>query len=134
MFDRRALLRLQADHAALRLEVELIKFGLGIKYNPDQPRVSAGSPGGGQWVGAGGGFASGGRSRTSQENPRRMRTAQVMMGALVTQLGSGRDIRCVYRFGFGDVVVQGSVLGTCQDRVLPSAVVHGQMLNDNRRR
>lgn len=70
---------------------------------------------------------------TSQENPRRVRTAQVVMGSLVTQPGSGRDIRCVYRFGFGDVVVQGSVLGTCQDRVPPSAVVHGRMLNDNRK-
>jgi len=133
MSDRRALLRLQVDHAALRLKVAPIKFGLGNKYNPDQPRVSAGSPHGGQWVGAGGGSAFGARSRTPQENPRRVRTAQVVMGSLVTQPGSGRDIRCVYRFGFGDVVVQGSVLGTCQDRVPPSAVVHGRMLNDNRK-
>ena len=52
---RRSLIRLQDEARLLRRDV------LRRKYNPSQPRVPAGSAGGGQWTsGAGGGGGSGG--------------------------------------------------------------------------
>lgn len=50
-----------AQASALRLE--RLEDALGIKYRPDQPRVPAGSPEGGQWTDEGGG---GGSSSTSK--------------------------------------------------------------------
>ncbi|WP_454915837.1 hypothetical protein [Xanthobacter sediminis] len=134
MADGRAMLKSQSDHAALKLMVALVKLGLEPKYNPDQPRVPAGTPDGGQWIGVNRGTASGARSRSNFDKPRWVRTAQVELGSLVTQLGSGRDIRCVYRFDHGDVVVPGPILGGCPSITPSAAVVHGQKLNDNRKR
>jgi hypothetical protein len=50
------LARLRCDVASLRLEWELAKFASrGRKYDPNQPRVPAGNPDGGQWTSEGGG-------------------------------------------------------------------------------
>ena len=59
---RRELLRLTADHASLRVSFALIKLGyvLRRKYRPDQPRVPAGNPDGGQWTSEGGRQGTGG--------------------------------------------------------------------------
>ena len=48
--------RAQYDIAALSFEWKLLKRVRALKaYNPDQPRVPAGNPDGGQWTGDGGG-------------------------------------------------------------------------------
>jgi hypothetical protein len=49
---RRELLRLRADHASIQMSFALLKLGyvLRRKYRPDQPRVPAGTPDGGQWI------------------------------------------------------------------------------------
>jgi hypothetical protein len=44
-----ALHQLRYDHAGLALELEQIKWDYySRKFNPDQPRIPAGSPDGGQ--------------------------------------------------------------------------------------
>jgi hypothetical protein len=48
----REVLRLRHDFAQLKLEYELRRFHQ--KYSPDQPRVPAGNPDGGQWTSGGG--------------------------------------------------------------------------------
>ena len=48
----RELLALRHDFAKLKLEYELRRFQQ--KYSPNQPRVSAGNPDGGQWTSGGG--------------------------------------------------------------------------------
>lgn len=54
-----ALHQLRHDHAVLSLELEQIKWDYySRKFNPDQPRVPAGSSDGGQWGGGGGGQAT----------------------------------------------------------------------------
>lgn len=49
----REVLRLRHDFAKLKLEYELRRFRQ--KYSPDQPRVPAGNPDGGQWTSEGSG-------------------------------------------------------------------------------
>jgi hypothetical protein len=54
---RRAdLLRLRRELAAINAELKFRRFLRGLKagFNPNQPRVPRGSPGGGQWTGDGG--------------------------------------------------------------------------------
>jgi hypothetical protein len=48
----RELTRLRCEHAALRVSFALIRLQhvLARKYRPDQPRVPAGNPDGGQWT------------------------------------------------------------------------------------
>ena len=52
VIDPFALQRLRWHQAALRFEVTLLRCALALKagYNPDEPRVPAGSPDGGQWT------------------------------------------------------------------------------------
>jgi len=53
------ILQLRSNLAALRVQVALIKLHRQLKaYNPDQPRVPAGSPTGGQWSGGNTGASS----------------------------------------------------------------------------
>jgi hypothetical protein len=57
------LAQLRCDVASLRLEWELAKFasrGCKAGFNPDQPRVPAGNPDGGQWTSEGGGGGTSG--------------------------------------------------------------------------
>jgi len=60
---RAKLLRLRAHRAAINLESKLFRLSrsLELRYVPGQPRVPAGSSGGGQWT-SGGGGTGGGRS------------------------------------------------------------------------
>ena len=51
----REVLRLRHELAKIRLDYELRRFQQ--KYSPDQPRVPAGNPDGGQWTDGGGGGA-----------------------------------------------------------------------------
>lgn len=43
----------QANLAALRMQASLIKLIAKHNFNPDEPRIPAGQPGGGRWTGAG---------------------------------------------------------------------------------
>jgi Bacterial CdiA-CT RNAse A domain len=58
---RAELLRLRSDIAALRMELTFIKLqhALRTKYDPNQSRVPAGNPDGGQWTSEGGGQGTG---------------------------------------------------------------------------
>lgn len=59
---RADLLSLRSDLAALRMQLALTKLrhALRRKYRPDQPRVPAGNPHGGQWTDEGGGQGTSG--------------------------------------------------------------------------
>ena len=50
--DRAELLRLRSELAALRADLRFRQL-LGKAYNPNQPRVPAGNPDGGQWTSGG---------------------------------------------------------------------------------
>ena len=66
--ERQQLLRLKSELAALRAETRFRRFLRALKaYDPNQPRVPAGSPEGGQWAGEGGS----GRVRTSRRQTSR---------------------------------------------------------------
>jgi hypothetical protein len=54
------LLRLRPDYYALRFGYEVLKRDYARKFDANQPRVPAGSPGGGQWTN--GSEVSGGQS------------------------------------------------------------------------
>lgn len=47
-----AVRRLRAQFAGLRMQVEMVRVMLRLKagFRPDQPRVPAGNPDGGQWT------------------------------------------------------------------------------------
>jgi hypothetical protein len=72
---RRTLLRLTAEVAALKSELKLRQLLRSLKYSPDQPRVPAGNPDGGQWTSVNGG--ANGRIRLAgplpTNDPRRCR-------------------------------------------------------------
>ena len=65
----RELARLRCEHAAIRVSTALIRLqrALQRKYRPDQPRVPAGNPDGGQWTSEGGGTAAVSRARRIAE-------------------------------------------------------------------
>lgn len=44
------LLRLKWHGAALRFELALRRHDRALKYNPEQPRIPEGNPGGGRWT------------------------------------------------------------------------------------
>ena len=72
----REVLALRHDFAKLKLEYELRRFHQ--KYSPDQPRVPAGNPDGGQWTSDGGSGA--GRAQSADVGPRRIRLAGDITG------------------------------------------------------
>jgi hypothetical protein len=66
-------LRVQREIASLRLELALLRLGetwRKANFNPNQPRVPAGNPDGGQWTGEGGhtDFSAGERRPRSGES------------------------------------------------------------------
>jgi hypothetical protein len=71
------LLRLKWQAAALRFEMALGRHDRALKYgyHPDQPRVPARNPNGGQWTSEAGAGSSGGKQPA--------RTAQAGFGVLV---------------------------------------------------
>ena len=62
----REVLALRHDFAKLKLEYELRRFQQ--KYSPDQPRVPAGNPDGGQWTSGGGSGAGRDSGDASQDS------------------------------------------------------------------
>lgn len=112
------LLRAIAD---LRWDLLVLKTALRLhrRYDPNQPRVPAGSAEGGHWT-------SGGRGSTG-----RLLAQAYSFGTLVAEIPVPGERRCVYRFDFGSVVGGGGVYVRCLPRIPSAGVVHGYMLNDN---
>jgi hypothetical protein len=103
--------------AALRLRVALAADTLQRRYNPNwasQPRVPAGNRDGGRW--------------TDDNGPA---IALNDWGTLLAEIPVRGGRECVYRFDTFSIIVVGPASFPCQDRVLWSAVTHGQLLNDN---
>jgi len=105
-------------------------------FDPNQPRVPAGSPDGGQWTDGGGGGrtipASAGRDTNDSNDSVRV-ASQIEFGVLLGQSpihptrGGGRD--CFYRFSYGIVAVRQSATFACPDRIPWSAATHGRLIN-----
>jgi hypothetical protein len=118
--------------AAIELQIKLVRFIIALKaYNPEEPRISAGNPGGGRWTRIGGI----GRAPSLERAPSRQQSelAEGDIGTLISELrypgGNGR--KCVYKFSFGSVIVEGPRYAACKGDVFWFEVTHGQILNDN---
>jgi hypothetical protein len=111
----------------LRFELALRRHDRALKYgyHPDQPRVPAGNPGGGQWTDEGVGDSSGAKKPT--------RTVQAGFGVLTAEIPLARGRNCVYNFGSFSVVVPGPVNFSCPPTSPLAGTTHGRLLNDNRR-
>jgi hypothetical protein len=75
--ERDELLRLKRELAAIKFELKFRRFLDARKYSPDQPRVLAGNPDGGQWTANGGG-------QGTAENGRADRIRVAQLGGTVT--------------------------------------------------
>lgn len=95
------------------------------KFNPAQPRWPAGSPDGGRWSPGSQG------SRETVDDPAMLSTVAYDFGRLLEEVPYPGGRHCVYRFSYGDVLVEGPRLRSCPQTVLSSAVIHGRLLNDN---
>lgn len=98
------------------------------KYSPDQPRIPGGQPGGGQWTED---------SSASRSDAPALLISEYERGTLVAELPYAIDAgapaigrKCVYRFSFGDIIVEGSKYFACSPKAFSSEVTHGQLLND----
>src|SRR5687767_7623019 len=63
------LLQMRCETAAMQLELALLRLRLALKaaFDPNQPRVPAGRPEGGQWTRAGGGVIAWEGTRLAQD-------------------------------------------------------------------
>lgn len=81
------------------------------KYRPDQPRVPAGDPAGGRWMGSGGGsgeatgnYAASDEAAVSAGDPEdRVADAGTFLGQQVIHPSNGGGKNCYYRFSYGIV-------------------------------
>jgi hypothetical protein len=94
------LLRLKWLAAATRFELALLRHDRALKYRPDQPRVPAGNPDGGQWTDGGQGGpsrqSSGGKNRqngttSTTELSADNRRENKMVRDIVVRLGLNKD-------------------------------------------
>jgi hypothetical protein len=105
--ERKELLRLKSELMALRADIKLRKFLQAFKaYNPNQPRVLAGNPDGGQWTSDGAGGAT--RVRLAQGDKPRL--GPHAMAAIAAEVAK-RAIEA-YRKGNGLWDLFGSRIGT----------------------
>jgi hypothetical protein len=128
----RELASLRYEFAALRMQFALLKLAHLHRtalhpphYNPEQPRVPAGNPDGGQWT------RIDGAAIAEQDPQEGSQLAQGGFGRLVVELPRGGGRECVYNFGAINVIVPGPKNFRCPDRAHWSAVTHGRLLNDN---
>ena len=90
----------QADLAALRMQASLIKLIAKHNFNPDEPRIPAGQPGGGRWTGIGQPFQNGRVGGTLRDRAlvlppqerEKARRAMVLAGVAVDVLGLSKTI------------------------------------------
>lgn len=115
----RLLARAKANVAFLRRHIQ------DKTYNPHQPRVPAGNSNGGQWTSGGAG---------DRDTEGGLVLAQLDIGVLVAEIPRAIGRLCVYEFSYGTVAVPGATNFRCAERQFSSAVTHGQLLNDNRRK
>lgn len=90
--------------ATLEIELKLLTRALERRYSPDQPRVAAGNPDGGQWTSGGGGAGSSSRVAGGRPESRKpIKTA--LAGVLIMQrvgVGDSSLVRhCIYQDMFG---------------------------------
>jgi hypothetical protein len=104
-----------------------------VNFNPSQPRVPKGSPGGGQWTDEDGGSGEDGTGDPSQADALQsgFRIAQTGFGTLIAEIPVRGGRQCVYKFGAFSVIVPGAANFRCIPRAHWSAVTHGRLLNDN---
>jgi len=98
------------------------------KFDPNQPRVPAGSSDGGQWTDGGGGGGSG------SVGDQIVRIASAGIATLVAELpytGGGRY--CVYDIGGRHVIIPGPNYAACMPWTTYAGTWHGTLLNDSRR-
>jgi hypothetical protein len=89
--DRRTALAISL--ATLQLKLYALADTLERRYSPDQPRVSAGNPDGGQWIGGAGGEAL----QRDRRAPLRVALAARLVGQRIG-FGDDRVIRhCYYQ-------------------------------------
>lgn len=131
--ERSAIWSPHADSALRRFNLAYARYFGEDKagFNPNQPRVSAGNPDGGQWVGA---FTLPGQPRQQDEKPSPpMVVAQAGFGMLVAEIPVPGGRRCVYNFGVLSIAVPGAANFRCTPTAHWSGLTHGTILNDNRR-
>ena len=127
--DRDAILAIKL--ATLQLRLYTFADALELRYAPDQPRVPAGNPDGGQW--ADGGTSVG--KRTGGSRLLRIATELTPLGSLHTQMRL-RDgsLLCVYDFGLQHWMIPSATrtIG-CPGLMTQSIFAYGVQLNDNYR-
>lgn len=118
----REVLKIKAEIAELRYELMWAELCRKYGYNPNQPRVPAGS-----------GIESGRWAAGGSAAPDRTRVAQYSIGTLVGQSRvRGRGWVCFYKFSFGTVMVDGSTNLGCSAWMPSAGVSHGKLIaNDN---
>lgn len=79
-------------HAA-NVEVKVRQFAhiAGVKYNPNQPRVLAGNPAGGQWTLVGSGVGEGGSLSTWLSPQQRTQLAEVIRVCIISGVARMTD-------------------------------------------
>jgi ribosomal protein L29 len=124
-------LKLKAELASLRFELAMDALRRKAGFNPQQPRMPAGNPDGGQWAEGGGGGPGEAADVQPSPEPDRTRVAQYSFGTLIGQSRLRDGWMCFYKFSFGTIMVRGATLG-CSLRVPAAAVSHGTLIaNDN---
>ena len=108
----------------------------GRKYSPDQPRVPAGNPDGGQWTSGNGGQSTAANQTVVQPSAVQSDPTHVAQYSLGTLVGKSKILgggwMCFYKFDFGAVMVPGATNLGCPTFMPAAGVSHGIMIsNDN---
>jgi len=121
-------LELSIRLATLEIELKLLTRALERRYSPDQPRVAAGNPDGGQWTSGGGASSrallSGARvaaktndfnyaCRVLRLNPDK---ASDVLHAIKNREGLGGANNCTFDTETGDVFFNGEPIGNLKER------------------
>lgn len=93
--DLRELLSIDRELTNLRVQIKLLRDYLSGKagFDTDQPRVSAGTPEGGQWVGVG----AGGEARPLQDS-RQNKVPRSPQYAATRRISPAREAECLVLF------------------------------------
>jgi hypothetical protein len=122
------LKRLRSELAQLRFDLELRKLAAyARKYSPNQPRVPAGNPDGGQWMREGNTLDSSSLAASAQQFAQLGEIGTLLGTAIVhPSLGGGRD--CFYKFSYGIVALRQSANFVCPPAIPWSAATHGRLI------
>jgi HK97 family phage portal protein len=107
--------RAAAGYEAVAGGDEVKRAGVGRwKYSPDQPRVPAGSPEGGQW--------------TAQSTVAGGPEYGTLLGENLVHISRGGGKDCFYWFSYGVVAIRQSATFACPDRIPWFAATHGRLI------